>query len=200
MTNALDRLQGRSKVTSRPVYGSELRNCGLTSLIWVDLGIWYMRICLCIVVIDNSMLFLWGWVVQGGRYRSIWGIMILKENEWYNDIMNTEIGGDIISHSFIHFPPLVILLVIYILYIYYTSYTHNTMRQLKHHEQKLLKKVDFLSVSHIPCWAMVEADQIFSGNKMRHIERSRSWESTIFKIERIITSMSIPSMLFKSWW
>jgi len=25
------------------------------------------------------------------------------------------------------------------------------MRQLKHHEQKLLKKVDFLSVSHIPC-------------------------------------------------
>ena len=25
------------------------------------------------------------------------------------------------------------------------------MRQLKHHEQKLLKKVDFLSVSHVPC-------------------------------------------------
>jgi hypothetical protein len=69
-----------------------------------------------------------------------------------NDIMNTEIGGDIISRSFtsLPFPPLVILLVIYILYIYYTSYTHNTMRQLKHHEQKLLKKVDFLSVSHIP--------------------------------------------------
>jgi hypothetical protein len=65
--------------------------------------------------------------------------------------MNTEIGGDIISHSFLPFPPLILLVIhiLYILHIYYTSYTHNTMRQLKHHEQKLLKKVDFLSVSHL---------------------------------------------------
>jgi hypothetical protein len=60
VTNALDRIQGRSKVTSRPVYGSELKNDELTSLIWVDLGYWYMRICLCIVVIDNAMLSVWG--------------------------------------------------------------------------------------------------------------------------------------------
>jgi hypothetical protein len=39
VTNALDRLQGRSKVTSRPVYGFELKTDGLTSLIWVVLGI-----------------------------------------------------------------------------------------------------------------------------------------------------------------
>ena len=57
VTNALGRIQGRSKVTSRPVYGSELRNDGLTSLIWVVLGYWYMRIYLCVAVIDNSMLF-----------------------------------------------------------------------------------------------------------------------------------------------
>lgn len=37
--------------------GSELRNDGLTSLIWVVFGYWYMRICLCIVVIDYAMLF-----------------------------------------------------------------------------------------------------------------------------------------------
>jgi len=35
VTNALGRLQGRSKVTSRAVYGSELKNDGLTSF---DLG------------------------------------------------------------------------------------------------------------------------------------------------------------------
>jgi len=95
-----------------------------------------------------------------------------------NDMMNTEIGGDIISRSFIHFPSLHLLYYwSYILYIYYTSYTSYTMRQLKHHEQKLLKKVDFLSVSHLPMLknlqSMVEADQIFSGNKMRPIEKSR---------------------------
>ena len=48
VTNALDRLQGRSKVTSRPVYGSELRNDGLTSLIWVVLGI---GICVLLYVL-----------------------------------------------------------------------------------------------------------------------------------------------------
>jgi hypothetical protein len=44
----------------------------------------------------------------------------------YNDIMNTEIGGDIISRSFtsLPFPPLVILLVIYILYIYHIIHTY----------------------------------------------------------------------------
>jgi hypothetical protein len=71
-----------------------------------------------------------------------------------NDIMNTEIGGDIISRSFTSLPSTYTTgytYTLYILYIYYTSYTHNTMRQLKHHEQKLLKKVDFLSVSYIPC-------------------------------------------------
>jgi hypothetical protein len=59
VTNALDRIQGRSKVTSRPVYGSELRNCGLTSFDLGGFGFWYMRICLCIAVIDNAMLFVW---------------------------------------------------------------------------------------------------------------------------------------------
>jgi hypothetical protein len=52
-------------VTSRPAYGSELRNCGLTSFDLGGFGYWYMRICLCIVVIDNAMLLMWGWMVQG---------------------------------------------------------------------------------------------------------------------------------------
>lgn len=46
----------------------------------------------------------------------------------------------------------------------------------------------------------MEADQIFSGNKMRHIERSRWWESTIFRIERITTSRSTLYLRFWSWW
>jgi hypothetical protein len=58
-------------VTSRPVYGSELRYDGLTSFDLGGFGYWYMRICLCIVVIDNAMLFVWGWMVQVGRYKSI---------------------------------------------------------------------------------------------------------------------------------
>jgi hypothetical protein len=46
------------------------------------------------------------------------------------------------------------------------------MRQLKHHEQKLLKKVDFLNVS----WDVLvsdSADVFGSGSKMHHFERSR---------------------------
>jgi hypothetical protein len=43
-----------------------------------------------------------------------------------NDIMNTEIGGDIISRSFtsLPFPPLVLLLVIYTIHISYHTYIY----------------------------------------------------------------------------
>jgi hypothetical protein len=42
----------------------------------------------------------------------------------YNDIMNTEIGGDIISHSFIHFPSLHLYYWSYIYYTYIISYIY----------------------------------------------------------------------------
>ena len=52
------------------------------------------------------------------------------------------------------------------------------MRKLKHHEQKLLKKVDFLNVSrHLPCKILTDGGRSsiseHSGNRMHRRGRSR---------------------------
>jgi hypothetical protein len=50
------------------------------------------------------------------------------------------------------------------------------VRQFKYHEQKLLKKVDFLNVSPIPTFSLsfhITALRPFSGNKMLTCGKSK---------------------------
>jgi hypothetical protein len=69
------------------------------------------------------------------------------------------------------------------------------VRQFKHHEQKLLKKVDFLNV-RLPCWTRptcAEIEDAHSGSKMRTSARSRSCAATTSRTAR--TTTSVPSTL-----
>ena len=145
---------------------------------------------------------LWATGDEGGMY--VWSIgyrcIWMVEGEWMN-----ELDGDWRWYNFafnFYFPVVPPCHPsrhsIHTSYTYYTSIP--TMRQLKHHEQKLLKKVDFLSVGLLPL-ITTAANQIFSGSRMPRIEKSRWWESTIYKTERITTSESALQVLHQSsWW
>lgn len=66
------------------------------------------------------------------------------------------------------------------------------VRQLKYHEQKLLKKVDFLNVrlpQLFPEKKSLTQLHYGSGSKMPTSERSKSCGGIIFKTEKTITSV-----------
>lgn len=65
------------------------------------------------------------------------------------------------------------------------------VRKLKHHEQKLLKKVDFLAVrAFVSESPYTVSDPRGSGSRMPTYARSKSSAGTTFSTERTTTSRS----------
>ena len=75
------------------------------------------------------------------------------------------------------------------------------MRELKYHEKKLLKKVDFLNVRHGMQNPFISAKRInsvvrkTSGNENATIERMLSSIDTTYKTQMTTTSKPFPSSL-----
>lgn len=66
------------------------------------------------------------------------------------------------------------------------------VRKLKYHEQKLLKKVDFLNVSFSDAtWALLI---VYSGSKMQIYGKSKSCVDTIFRTAKITISDYLPCL------
>ena len=77
-----------------------------------------------------------------------------------------------------------------------SDYRVAMVRQFKYHEQKLLKKVDFLNVCDRFIRAIFIYKSFSSGSKMPTFERSKSCVDTIYKIGKTTTSMSRVSIMF----
>jgi hypothetical protein len=75
----------------------------------------------------------------------------------------------------------------------------NMVRKLKYHEQKLLKKVDFLNVGVILCeYSAFLLIVVNSGNKMQISEKSRLCVGTTSSIETTTTSTTSSVVLYAS--